>query len=1104
MGDGFGKLGMINPTDPAWLAVRNDSSALADNTLYASNFGGLEPLPPKIDPTDPDWRPTRSFREGTWATNSIDNRGNLAIGVRARNYEWSDEWKKILKIFFRIPRQDNLYPPVDIVRPYTNGVRRDAMRTELGKYYIPYINPDDKEIYFKELPIQPVLPILDSIDNTKGSGPTSFTELADFFETRVNDPAAPPPFLIHRISKFRDDNIGYWQGDDYKTGGDLTWATGIVTDIPSGYLCLGDTYDAMGSTAFYRTLYFDRRIPEVFQNNNQLILYAHHSICYTGGRAWFRQQISGHYTLPFWDVEYNSLSDEIRALYVNTFMYHRGKPFPVMVLRAFFEYTSEKQFWFNDNWIGNLYLTVAIKGYSEVLDIHNNVRFEGWGNNPENDFNRKYLQLDYKDAYNNILSVVTDPLYNINRTIFMGFSRNGVLQHRFMRPFVKKICHPAKFNNNETKNAIPEKFPHLCACVGRDGSNDEINKNNKSYRPMTSPPLKQHCVDKHCNSEKTGVYRWYDRTCEPEVFCTESLGVRAIVDMSLRNIIFDESSPKCQLSSAPTTTTTTTTRPADTTTTPSTTTTTPTNTSALPESFFTMDMTNPVNYDNMKMTDESLYVPFIPSIAYGIAIDQLLYIPVIPKDNTRTAMFESMADLPSLKGNGPTTWGDIGPTLLRLHASKTPLFLTRKLSGTADQPNLPNYSYTNGTSWVPKDYIPVGDCADLQAERRRNSLVLYAHKDICNTDLDMKNSDFVRYPDSENGNQTINAMYIMMGYRYWTGWSKSVIVLRAALKFSIDGALYFDYVWGGKGSVIARATSQRGDAKQFYYANTTGITEWGNHTNSYIPLAFPLHALQHLALLATRPTQDIDDGKFQGFLKADTATPNYDILTLVMRGDAARGDSGLCHPKAFQADEHPILPYILGFPDVCACIGTNGAEDNLNKALENYKSDRTTRIKLKCTNQVCQDFDKDVYRFPDDCPDVQLCIQDVSVKTKVGDLLAENSKVSISDVKQTCNFGGSSSTSTSPPPPPTPSSTNSDVATLPAVATPAVATLPAVATPAVATPAVATLPTDTNPTGANIDAIIGGVFGGIIMIALIVALIYLFVIRRRRAAAQAQ
>ena len=1055
-----------------------------------------------------------SFFKGDFAAvksyydNYTDYYSDVNAAPLTNDLSGPEEWKKVLGIAFRIDQQQ-VEPeyPADIIRPYKDGVRRDAMITSRGVYYVPYKNPEDKEIYFKEYPIPPRNSALESIDNVKGSGPTTFSELAEFFIARENDPKAPPPFLVKKVRDFFGDGIGYWQGDDGGTKGDTDWGTAIVMDVPTGYLILGDTYHFMDS------------------GRNQLLLYAHHSICYTGGRAWFRDQLTGWYNLPFWDIEYHRLSHEIRALYVNPFTYHRGKPYPVMVLRAFFEYSAQKNLWFTDNHFGNFYLTVAIKGFSEVIDVHNNVRLERWNTFPyiENDINRKYLQLDYKDAFRNVLTVVANPMLYIDQTVFMGFSRNGVLQHRFMRPFVKKICHPAKFMENEIKNTIPEGFPHLCACVGRDGSADEINNNNKSYRPMNSPPLKQHCVDKHCNTEKTGVYRWYDRTCEPEVFCTESLGIRAIVDLSLRNIVFDENNSKCKLGTATptptgtstttptgtstttptgtsTTSTTTTKSPGSTTPTTTTTTTAPSLTSnvfKLPESFFTIDMNNPVNYYDMSTSDESLYVPFIPSTASGIPIDQLLFLPAIPKDNARTAMFESMADLPSLKGNGPTLWGDIGPTLLRLFASNTPLFLARRLSSTPDEPNLPNYSYSNGTSWVPKNYIPVGDCADLQAERRRNSLVLYAHKDICNTDLDMENSDFVRYPDFEKASRTINDMYTMMGYRYWNVWGKAVIVLRAALQFSENGALYFNYDWRDKGSVIARGTSQRGSAQYPYYANTTAIKEWAG-TSSFVPLAFPLHALQHLASLAVSPTQDINDGKFQNFVKGDTATPNYDILTLVMRGDAARGASGLCHPKAFKDDEYQIMPYILGFPDVCACIGTNGAEDNLNKVLENYKGDRTTRIKLKCTNQICQDAGKDVYRFPDECPDVQLCIQDVSVRTKVGDLLAENSKVSISDVKQTCNFGGASSdkpTGANTPPPadsaaPTTTSPHSPVSLNP----PPKKDTP----PATPTPEPVSTKDEPVPEEINVGAIAGGTVGALLFVALIAFLIYLFVKRRGR------
>ena len=1040
---------------------------------------------------------------------------NMSDIIAAKNLQYLSgdfEWKKCLQTVFDIStvQTEPSYPAIN--RPFTNGVGFNQMKTGIGFYYIPYRNPTDKEVYYQEYSIPRQNSFKEYLNNMKGSGPTSFVELAEFLLRQTNNPAAPPPILLKRIGRMFDEKTGNWLADNRHVDilPNISWGTSVVTDVPQGYLCVGDTYHLNGN-----------------QSNNQLIMYAHHSICFTGARPWFRKQIKGTYNLPFWDLEYDRLSHEIRALYTNPYLNLMGRPYPVMILRAFFEYSPEKKLFFTDTVMGNFHLTTAIKGFSGIMDIYNNVRVDDWiyfGSESgheferlrvevakrfgqyrndkypgiENDSNRKYLQLDYNEALNNILGAVANPFNDINQTMFMGLSKDGVLQHRYMRPFVKQLCHPAKFRPNEIKYTLPEEFPHLCACVGRDGSIDEINNNNKSYRPSDSLPLRQHCVDKHCNIDKTGVYRWYDNTCEPEIFCTESVGTRAVVDLSLRNIIFDENNPKCQLGSAPTTTTTTTTttnttRPANTTPPPSTTTTTPTITSALPSSFFTMDMTNPVNYNNMKMTEDSLYVPFIPSTAYGIPIDQLLFIPAIPKDNARTAMFESMADLPSLEGTGPTTWGEIGSTLVRLHASKTPLFLTRKLSSTPDEPNLPNYSYANGTSWVPKNYIPVGDCANLQTERNRNSLVLYAHKDICNTTYAMKYSDFVRYADSENGNQTINAMYIMMGYRYWAGWNKSVMVLRSALQFSDDGALYFDYVWEGKGSVIARATSQRGDAKQFYYANTTGITEWGNHTNSFIPLAFPLHALQHLASLATRPTQDIKDGIFQGFIKGDTNTPNYDILTLVMRGDSARGASGLCHPKAFRADEYPILPYILGFPDVCACIGTNGAEDNLNKALENYKSDRTTRIKLKCTNQTCQDFDKDVYRFPDDCPDVQLCIQDVSVKTKVGDLLAENSKVSISDVKQTCNFGGSSSSST---PSSTPASTPSEKARENSSnSSEGGGSSPGRTAAQPATNLASTLTPTTNDTASdmNVGALVGGIVGGLMLLLFLGLIIAIFI-----------
>ena len=381
----------------------------------------------------------------------------------------------------KVQVQSEASSPV-INRPFTDGVAFDKMKTGSGVYYIPYRNPADKEVYFKEYSIAKHNPSKENLNSLKGSGPTTFLELAVFLFRTTKNPAAPPPILFKKIGRMFDDQTGYWVADDSGTnytphpkdpdprkdawnGPYGSWGTSVVTDVPQGYICVGDTYHFGGN-----------------QSNNQLIMYAHHSICFTGTDPWLRKEIKGNHTLSFWDIKYDQLSDEIRALYTNPYINLIVRPFPVMILRTFFQYSSENQLFFEDNQLGHFYITTAIKGLSGILDVHNNVRLDNWlynGPGPhtgsvkdqlrmavvitmgdseidrfpgiENDTNRKYLQLDYNEALDNISGAIADPHKDIDHTTFLGLSKDGNLQIKFIGLFVNSL---SSEKSNDTKKGI--------------------------------------------------------------------------------------------------------------------------------------------------------------------------------------------------------------------------------------------------------------------------------------------------------------------------------------------------------------------------------------------------------------------------------------------------------------------------------------------------------------------------------------------------------------------------------------------------------------------------------------------------------------------------
>jgi hypothetical protein len=551
----------------------------------------------------------------------------------------------------------------------------------------------------------------------------------------------------------------------------------------------------------------------------------------------------------------------------------------------------------------------------------------------------------------------------------------------------------------------------------------------------------------------------------------------------------------------------------------------------------------------MGTTNNDFYMPYTPITNKFQPYEQCIMVPVKTKVETDPRL-ENPTNVPTLKGNGPESWAGLMSTLLRLNASNTPLFLIRKLpnyTSVADQYDDGIIEFLWSTSdnrenWTacmprssPKNYIPVGDIITMKnSAALGGSLILYAHKDICYTGLPelkwntVTNSSnltvTLKYPNMRTATPDIKKMYVSLGWRFHNGYTSSIMVPKICLFYMPALQSNYSYMPTPFGIFRVRCFIQANSSDNKFFVNTPFIYNVQNSDNGSLRLhSTAMQALQHMAFIINNSNSELSDALYQGLMTADNVTMSTETVNKILIASPNDMDPslddipGLCHPQAFGADEEKIVPRISGYMDLCACVGTDDTEGKLNQTLNAYKKTKTDVLRLRCVSKACNDPSSTAYKITAEdepaCSNVDLCIQDPSVKTSITTLISTMlpASVTVLSDQKTCNF---------PPPPAAPPAPPSRAPTTLTGITPTGSTptgiTPTGSSPTGSTPTGSTLtgttptdstltdstvttPTDTveTPEALNIGAIVGGAVGGLLVLIVIAFCIYWFVIRPR-------
>jgi hypothetical protein len=897
---------------------------------------------------------------------------------------------------------------------------------------------------------------------THGTGPTSFSELAEFLYNF--DKANTPPFLVKQYDLLNPQGPGpvycNVHNSDYSVYRSRH-GMGPLQRVPKDYISVGD---------FYHDVHMNisRRLPN-------MALFAHKSICFTKA-AWTSQLYDGD---RIYIADTSSIDPEIAAMYVACgHCVDPSRP-SVMVLNAFFAPMEGKRLRVHTDFVPTVVCTWCVYrgGYNQdyamsQLDYpaysyrcffsagpsNNLFYFANTFVDPFDDnldmFGMRILETG-KKAFKNYLRMFSSINTNFKNLQFYKLTKYVGVQHQFIRPFVKSVCHPLPRNSKYPDQEYDlSDYISICSCVGKDGSESKMNEDNIPYRPWDATPMRQHCVNKECREGLIGVYRFYDPACKPTVFCTESVGTQAVVRSTLTNIIFNESDPSCSIDEEQV-------EPIDS----SLSTTSAVNQSLLqlPDST-TIDYTELLNrYDSDYSVYGNLNLHTVGPVPFNRDVQVLkTYRPVAVLNPTDGSFLDAMRfyetpEYPYISGRflgkyrnisqlgeGPIYWGELGPLMFRLQKNNIPPFLIvrdtnttfqRMDTGVIEYENELENDYGTGGyyDWsffyvqgYVEDYCKIGDYNDLEKDYRvfcnkgadswyhYPYVTLFAHKSICYTrnvklkriggpfkSVNIYKADTVGLP----GN--VSDMYTPVGCYYRSDVEQPVLVLKAFFKYIKDKASPVLVNDNWLGDCYFRVYLNDPIEKRYVINSTYFPIYEGGKRELYEVITTPEQALQQIARLASSVTSDLDNAKWQG-IATIMGLPNDPLIKLILGGDTTSIDrSGICHPKRFTEEEALSGGYqfIDGFSDLCACFGTNGAEDALNALLSQYlTADSSFRLRMRCIDQTCNDTGKpNVYRWQENCPNVQLCISDVSVRDKVHSATT-NTNIQFSDIDQTCNF----------------------------------------------------------------------------------------------------
>ena len=990
----------------------------------------------------------------------------------------------------------------------------------------------------------------DSIRNEKirtvGTGPTNYQELSSFLYNF--DETKTPPFLIYNHNNGKDDikwcpfpSQQFHKGirSQYMFANDFIYLLGTPTFIPKDYISIGDIFIPQHYWQEKRSAIIPgtRDMPMgepykvLYNYSNIRTLYAHKSICYTKAPLILDAVMNSN---KLYVPDYRGMDTETASMYIHCGYFLDDTRGSVMVLKSFFKrYPSGIQRFVRRaeyKNIGGIEFTTDgrnrmtpnatvnepdyVTGYAfRITNINNafempitnrNINNEVAANSgfqwqivrdaddesPSNwsianpDFANDRYDLINKGslALKQMLTIITEYGTNLNTLYWMGLSdKYGNLNHQYIRPFVTTLCHPLPRNPSYPDPVyVLADFPRLCNCIGKDGSAYLFNDKYMDYKPPNAPFIRQRCANKDCLESTRGVYRLYDATCKSSLLCTDSSTIERAVSTVNSGIVFNSNDLLCKQEAVDVT--------------------------AIPKSLdvniqdlfaITNARYNDVMFDNVSTELNKYYIPIKPTTPTNDYVKPLQF-KLYDVQNVATD---------TVAGEGPTTWAEIGPTLFNLHKNNIPPFLIQKSIGAVGYFTFLGWRVYNITS-TPENYLPVGDLITGFVNP-----VLFAHKSICYTNnvtvLRKNYTNSVPFGEANLSNFSgdVPNMYTPLGYYYRDNVPYPVSVLKVFLTFTKDRGYTNELFAGCYRRVFIEEAEAAG--RTFWFNNTSFFNgyEVNNAAHGYELIPSAMQALQHVARLATSVASNIDDAIWQGFADKRTELPIHNVFKLILAGNGSVfGQSGICHPRNFLPEEiASAFPYIDGFTKICACFGTDGAEDAMNALLLPYMSSGTQRrLELRCTSQACNDVaNTKVYRWEKTCPDVQLCIQDVVVRNRVKDVVGDSIK--FSNISQTCNFN----VSTNPPPT---DLTDLDIRTGPTGSYYGGTERPTGATGAVG-------PTDGTGLGdatgsgdvagstkssvyINMDAIIGVTVGAIVICIIIGVLLYYAFLYKRRTANQ--
>ena len=908
---------------------------------------------------------------------------------------------------------NTFYEQPAVIHP---NVAQDVSVTEsnfaktAGTYYAPLVPSAASTVFYKKYLIG--AQNKDYLEYTQGTGPTTFNALGPFLARFASSKI--PPFLIRKLDNaYSDGSVLLKQS--FMVGTETRHTVGVVQDVPNDYISIGDILNPQSNDHTTGTWF-----------NGRNVLYAHKSICYTSAPMLVDLAYGDEF--KFYTPDFSQIDPEIQHLYIPCgYLGSDARMSTVMVLRAFFKPTttlSPLAVNYNNNQPANTFLRVSAWINSSRVFFINSFFCKTTSSVqavelPDVGFE---IIVETNKALENLVDVAVKPYKNVVTTQLQGFWNTADFNviHDYMRPFVKTLCHPIKRNAAypDPKYSFPN-YPNLCACVGQDGSAAAIQNTFADVRPVNAPILRQHCVNKACNEATTGVYRWYDSKCGPNVVCTDNVQLQLQSQDALTNIVFNSSDVSCDTAS---------TALLETATSDITTTVNNTTSAFLPPAFRTAAPAL-LNYDQLDTAANVFYVPVTPTTPDNMPTDPILFelfttSTLVPEDTT--------------PGNGPTTWSGLGPTLFKLHQSKTPPFIVKKLGNlpftdlivTGTNRTDQNVRFQTGRmSRVPVDYLPVGDLIAMtrsdDATSNRSYLMLFAHKDICFTDMTIETIQIqcagLSCINTTRGDKTylsedIKGMYTNIGMFYRTTMLYPVLVLKTFAYYKPFGGISY-FTENTVGNCVLQAfLSNRNEGYNFAlnqtypFHNTSYFAKYYDAKATGLQI-FPsaMQALQHLARMVTNIADNPDNLKWQSL--ANPVTGELISMTLqriVAGNDNNNNESGLCHPKDFTlAESIAGRSYIKGFVDFCACVGTDGAENALNAIVQPYidtnGNEIPPRVKLRCTSNICNDYSNSkVYRYDTLCPPLQLCVQNVNVRDKFGNLITQS--VNFNNISQTCNY----------------------------------------------------------------------------------------------------